>query len=97
MHHNGVWGTVCSIGWDLNDAQVVCTEMGFGRPVSTTYNALNGQDSGQIWLDSVNCVGTEQTIKNCSHGGWVFYCDYEDASVKCTAGMYVRLKITKCL
>ena len=85
VYHNGVWGTVCDDGWDLNDAQVVCREMDLGYPVTAPHSAFYGQGSGQIWLDNVNCFGTEGTIGNCSHNGWgIENCDHhKDASVKC--------------
>ena len=95
IHHNGVWGTVCDDGWDLDDAQVVCSELGLGYPVTAPHNASYGQGSGQIWLDDVNCVGTEGTIRNCLHNGWGSHnCSHEeDAGVNCTIGTYVKYSV----
>ena len=91
VYHNGTWGTVCADGWDLNDAQVVCSELGLGTAVAARHDAFYGQGSGQIWIDDVNCVGAELTIANCSHNGWGSHnCGHEkDASVNCTVGTSV--------
>jgi len=88
VYHNGEWGTVCDDKWDLSDAQVVCTELGFGNAIAVMHRAFYGQGSGKIWLDNLNCSGNEWTIGNCSHSGWgVENCNHdEDASVRCSTG-----------
>ena len=87
VYHNGEWGTVCEDGWDLNDAKIVCRQLGYGPAVVARVNAFYGWGSGQIWLDDVNCIGTELTIENCSHNGLVNEnCLHsDDAGVQCAA------------
>ena len=85
VFHNGVWGTVCDDFWDINDAEVVCRELGYLGAASAPQRAYFGAGSGQIWLDNVACQGNETSIVQCQHNGWgVENCGHrEDASVIC--------------
>ena len=88
VYHNGEWGIVCGNGWDLNDAQVVCRELGFGPAIVATNRPLYGQsDDSVLWLNNVYCVGTESTIEDCSLNRWGYqYCSpYQYSSVLCSA------------
>uniref|UniRef100_A0A3B4CQH6 SRCR domain-containing protein n=1 Tax=Pygocentrus nattereri TaxID=42514 RepID=A0A3B4CQH6_PYGNA len=68
--HRGQWGTVCDDGWDMSDAAVVCRELHCGVAVAKLSNAHFGPGSGQIWMDDVDCSGSESTLKNCRSAGW---------------------------
>ena len=70
VYFNGTWGTVCDNGWDLNDAEVVCSKLGYGPAISIRHEIFYGHGSERILLDNVSCVGTERSISECSHGGW---------------------------
>ena len=83
--HNGEWGTVCDDGWNMNAAQVVCRQLGFDIAVATRDNAYYGEGEGKIWLNDVNCTGTESSFQDCLHSGsGIEICYHEDdAGVQC--------------
>ena len=86
VYYNNQWGTVCDDGWDDTDAGVVCRQLGFGSSGTAIGSASFGQGSGQIWLDSVACTGSESTLVSCGHPGiGITSCyRYEEAGVKCS-------------
>ncbi|XP_044844674.1 deleted in malignant brain tumors 1 protein-like isoform X2 [Mauremys mutica] len=96
VFHNQQWGTVCHDSWDITDAEVVCRQLGCGTALSALTGAHFGQQSDPIWLDDVQCTGTEAALaecralpwgdNNCHHG--------EDAGVVCSDQDQLRLRLT---
>uniref|UniRef100_A0A6J0USU5 Scavenger receptor cysteine-rich domain-containing protein DMBT1-like n=1 Tax=Pogona vitticeps TaxID=103695 RepID=A0A6J0USU5_9SAUR len=91
--HNQRWGTVCDNGWDLNDARVVCREMGCGDALAAASAAKFGQGSGPAWMDQVNCTGEEDSLRKCPPKNLVEHsCDHsKDAGVECSEPPEIRL------
>ena len=85
--HNGRWGTVCRYGWDLQDATVVCRQLGYGTAVGALRGAAYGEGSGPIWYDNVRCSGSEANLAQCDLDGLgVHDCfHWEDAGVICAS------------
>jgi len=83
--YNGEWGTVCDDSWDINDANVICRQIGFDYATEAISFAGFGQGNGTIWLDDVECFGSETNIGQCFYNGWNnSNCQhYEDAGVHC--------------
>ena len=81
------WGTVCNDHWDMNDAKVVCGQLGYNYTVRVILEGNVPLGSGQIWLDNVNCTGSEQNLSSCVHNGWGIHdCDHDDdAGVVCSS------------
>ena len=65
---------------------VVCRQLGF-NPVGAiaVSHAHFGQGVGPIWLDNVDCTGSESNIDSCPHNTWGSHnCfHFEDVGVIC--------------
>ena len=86
VYYNGEWGTVCDDFWGLNNANVVCRELGFSRAIAAYSNARYGPGSGTVWMDDVKCKGGETSLFHCTHKGWgqnKSCGHHEDAGVGC--------------
>ncbi|XP_051569972.1 deleted in malignant brain tumors 1 protein-like isoform X2 [Myxocyprinus asiaticus] len=92
VFYNSQWGTVCDDDWNMDDAAVVCRQLGCGEAVTAPHSAHFGQGSGLIWLDNVGCSGSESSLTQCSHRGLGTHdCSHsEDAGVVCS-GHALRL------
>ncbi|KAM4598153.1 galectin-3-binding protein B-like [Polymixia lowei] len=85
IYHDGKWGTVCDDGWGLAEAQVVCRQLQFPGAKAPVAGGAYGEGSGPIWLDDMDCKGTENFLSGCSFKGWALTdCTHkEDAGVIC--------------
>ena len=91
MLYNTHWGTICDDHWDINDANVVCRQLGFSSGAVTAYSDAHfGRGCGTIWLDDLQCDGSESNLFDCTHRGIGSHnCSHqEDAGVTCRLPCY---------
>ena len=82
--YNNTWGTICDDEWDDIDATVVCKQLGYGNGTARKRSHF-GQGSGQIWMNKVNCDGTEDELADCKIKQFGLHnCGHDqDAGVSC--------------
>ncbi|NXT30371.1 C163A protein, partial [Syrrhaptes paradoxus] len=70
----GQWGTVSDDEWDMEDAEVVCQQLGCGSAAGA-YTATDhvGKGDGPINLATVDCHGEEAALWDCKIRGWIPY------------------------
>ena len=65
VYYGGQWDRVCNADWDINDANVVCRELGFAGAASAKYSkSTHGMDFTAI-LDGALCTGEELHLLDC--------------------------------
>eukprot|EP00076_Gallus_gallus_P041345 XP_025006883.1 antigen WC1.1-like [Gallus gallus] len=65
VYSEGTWGTICQDSWTLQDATVVCRQLGCGRALEAPGSKHFGPDTGTLWLGAGGCAGTEDALWHC--------------------------------
>ncbi|XP_030832041.1 deleted in malignant brain tumors 1 protein-like [Strongylocentrotus purpuratus] len=90
------WGSVCDVAWDIEDAHVVCRQVGFKRATYAKKGAFFGRNSDRVVSTGYNCRGTELTHHDCplSHGTLLSDCTHDnDSSVICEQDSYAEYSV----
>ncbi|XP_072023431.1 galectin-3-binding protein-like, partial [Amphiura filiformis] len=82
IFYNNTWGRVCS--FDNVDAMVVCRQLGL-PPGNAEVVRYAHMGTGPMWLYSVRCSGSENSLDECDFNKWgVDYCLHDqDAWIIC--------------
>ncbi|KAM9658151.1 T-cell differentiation antigen CD6 [Trichechus inunguis] len=92
MLEHGEWGSVCDDTWDLEDAHVVCRQLGCGWAIQALPGLHFAPGQGLIHRDQVNCSGAEDYLWDCPGLPGDRYCGHkEDAGVVCSEHQSWRL------
>ncbi|EDM01961.1 CD163 antigen (predicted) [Rattus norvegicus] len=88
-------GKVCSRGWTLTDADVVCRQLGCGSALQTQSKIYSKTktEATNTWLFPGSCSGNETSLWQCKNWQWGgLSCDhFEEAQVTCSGHRKPRL------
>ena len=85
------WGTVCDDQFDRRDATVACRQLGYAA--ATGIGDADGSYRGPIWLDDLDCSGSESRLIDCSYRAPDCY-HFEDVALSCSAVALPAIAIT---
>ena len=69
IYYDEEWGGICDDFWGIKDARVACKELGY-PDATEALRELDGPPNASMWLDSMNCTGSEESLVDCDHAGW---------------------------
>ncbi|XP_054771805.2 mucin-2-like [Lytechinus pictus] len=89
VYYNGVWGTICDIGWDSTDANVICKQLGFQISMGTNIPRFGqGPFTQRVWLMNVQCESSDESLYDCvtnDQWGQASACPHsKDVGVRCS-------------
>eukprot|EP00118_Oscarella_pearsei_P005268 m.24021 g.24021 ORF g.24021 m.24021 type:complete len:1002 (+) comp28562_c0_seq2:1525-4530(+) len=86
--YDGQYRSVCDDNWGLDDARVVCHQLGYPGAVEAKSDNFFSTSFTSFALDDVGCSGMESRLEDCSFPGWgLSNCHAgEEAGVVCDTG-----------
>ncbi|NXS73159.1 C163A protein, partial [Pandion haliaetus] len=88
----GHWGSVADVFWDMEDAEVVCQQLGCGSAAGAYAASTHfGEGDGPISLALVDCRGDEAALWDCEVRGWGPYAGIHDFDTAVVCQGFARL------
>ena len=98
VFYQGSWGPVCGDDWGINEAQVICRELGLGTSKGIHEEVMVTGYSKDSHLKDVRCRGTESSLFDCFGSILGLYkCNSSRlAKVQCSQGGKKNAYISQC-
>lgn len=90
---NKQWQVVCGDGWSLNEAQVVCKQLGLGFAENVLHLWLADHEQFSPIFSGIACNGNEAHISECSMPDSGRFCpdSYDNiAGITCVPGIVIE-------
>ena len=65
VFYQGKWGKICLDKWDINDAKVVCRQLGFQSALAKFIGMNTTDDTISVAMSDVACTGQESVLASC--------------------------------
>ena len=65
VFNQGKWGKICRNEWDINDAKVICTELGFPSALADFTEMDIKDETIPVAMSNVDCTGQEPFLASC--------------------------------
>lgn len=105
----GKWGVICDDQFGMEEATVICKELGFTLgAIDFRLHSFYGKSSmnGNFLMDELQCLGNESSITECYFNGWgVHDCQPEEEAgvvcrvpgLTCSENMWQCLESKECI
>eukprot|EP00057_Strongylocentrotus_purpuratus_P018644 XP_011673118.1 PREDICTED: deleted in malignant brain tumors 1 protein-like [Strongylocentrotus purpuratus] len=92
IFYTGIWFAVCDNNWSIEEADVVCRQLGFDAAIAPICCSRYGYTDLRAIFNQVECTGSEDNLLSCPHTepGYANCQSYRHAGVKC------RRELTPC-
>ena len=65
VFYQGKWGKICRDKWDINDAKVVCRQLGFQSAIAEFIGMNTRDNTTTVAMSDVACTGQESVLASC--------------------------------
>ena len=65
VFYRGKWGKICRNGWDLDDATVVCNQLGYKGALAEFIGSNVKYENLTFLMSNVSCTGKESSLTLC--------------------------------